>query len=100
MKSLREMQEQLNKQLEEMRKQQGGQPSKEGQTGKKQGQTGSQSEQFARMAARQEAIRRMTQDHLSKLQKEGRQAEAANLQRMMKEMEQTEKELVNLDGLG
>ena len=95
MKSLREMQEQLNKQLEEMRKQQGGQPSKQGQTGKKQGQTGSQSEQFARMAARQEAIRRMTQEHLSKLQKEGRQAEAANLQRMMKEMEQTEKELVN-----
>ena len=94
MKSLREMQEQLNKQLEEMRKQQGGQQSKEGQ-GKKQGQTGSQSEQFARMAARQEAIRRMTQEHLSKLQKEGRQAEAGNLQRMMKEMEQTEKELVN-----
>ena len=89
------MQEQLNKQLEEMRKQQGGQPSKQGQTGKKQGQTGKQSEQFARMAARQEAIRRMMQDKLSQLQKEGRQAEAGNVQRMMKEMEQTEKELVN-----
>ncbi len=95
MKSLREMQEQLNKQLEEMRKQQGGQPSKEGQTGKKQGKNGNQSEQFARMAARQEAIRRMMEDKLSQLQKEGRQAEAANLQRTMKEMEQTEKDLVN-----
>ena len=95
MKSLREMQEQLNKQLEEMRKQQGGQPSKQGQTGKKQGKNGNQSEQFARMAARQEAIRRMMQDKLSQLQKEGRQAEAGNVQRMMKEMEQTEKELVN-----
>ena len=95
MKSLREMQDQLNKQLEEMRKQQGGQPSKEGQTGKKQGKNGNQSEQFARMAARQEAIRRMMEDKLSQLQKEGRQAEAANLQRTMKEMEQTEKDLVN-----
>ena len=95
MKSLREMQEELNRQLEEMRKQQGSQQSKEGQAGKKQGANGKQSEQFARMAARQEAIRRMMQDKLSQLQKEGRQAEAGNVQRMMKEMEQTEKELVN-----
>ncbi len=93
-KSLREMQEQLNKQLEEMRKQQGGSPQPSA-NGKKPGQQGSQSEQFARMAARQEAIRRMTQEKISQLQKEGRSNEAANLQRAMKAMEETEKELVN-----
>ena len=97
MKSLRQMQEELNKQLEEMRKQQQQGGDKEGgQSGKKQG-AGSQSEQFARMAARQEAIRRMTQEYLSKMQKEGghNSGEMGNLQRMMREMEQTEKELVN-----
>lgn len=95
MKSLREMQEQLNKQLEEMRKQQGGQKDKNGQ-GKKPGQNGKQqSEQFARAAARQEAIRRMTQEHLSKMQKQGDPTEVGNLQRAMRQMEQTEKELVN-----
>ena len=97
MKSLRQMQEELNKQLEEMRKQQQQGGDKDGgQSGKKQG-AGSQSEQFARMAARQEAIRRMTQEYLSKMQKEGghNSGEMGNLQRMMREMEQTEKELVN-----
>ena len=101
MKSLRQMQEELNRQLEEMRKQQQQSGNKEGgkegqKPGQKQG-SGSQSEQFARMAARQEAIRRMTQDYLSKIKKEGNanQGEMGNLQRMIKEMEQTEKELVN-----
>ncbi len=91
MKSLREMQQELNRQLEEMRKQQeGNSPQKNGS------QSGSQSEQFARMAARQEAIRRMTQEYLSKMQKEGTDnGNLGNLQRMMREMEQTEKELVN-----
>lgn len=95
MKSLRDMQEQLNKQLEEMRKQQGGQQDKGGQ-GKKPGQNGKQqSEQFARAAARQEAIRRMTQEHLSKMQKQADPAEIGNMQRAIRQMEQTEKELVN-----
>lgn len=98
MKSLRQMQEELNRQLEEMRKQQQqqGGDKEGGQSGKKQG-TGSQSEQFARMAARQEAIRRMTQEYLSKMQKEGglSNGEMGNLTRMMREMEKTEKELVN-----
>ena len=88
MKSLREMQEQLNKQLEEMRKQQGGQQDQNGQ-GKKPGQNGKQqSEQFARAAARQEAIRRMMQEHLSKTQKQGDPTEVGNLQRAMRQMEE------------
>ncbi|MBO4281627.1 MAG: hypothetical protein J5873_00330 [Bacteroidales bacterium] len=93
MKSLREMQEQLNKQLEEMRKQQNGVQTSP--SGSKAGKQGSQSEQFARMAAQQEAIRRMTQEKISQLQKEGRTGEASNLQRALKSMEETEKDLVN-----
>jgi len=90
MKSLREMQENLNRQLEELRNQmqnQGNQ-NKEGKEGQ------NMSEQFARMAAQQEAIRRMMQDYLSEIKKEGKGYDG-QLDRLMKEMEKTERELVN-----
>jgi hypothetical protein len=88
-KSMRQMQEQLNKQLEEARK-------KMEQGDKKENKPGGQSmsEQFASMAAQQEAIRKMMQEYQSELKKEGK-GYGGDIDKMLKEMEQTEKELVN-----
>lgn len=92
-KSMREMQEKLNQQLEELRNQMQNQGNKPGdKNAGKQGQ--SISEQLARMAAQQEAIRRMMQEYQSELKKEGKGYDG-QLDRLMKEMEQTERELVN-----
>ncbi|MDR1181138.1 MAG: hypothetical protein LBL13_04085 [Bacteroidales bacterium] len=93
-KSMRQMQEQLNKQLEEARKKME-QGEKEGGN-KKENKPGGQSmsEQLARMAAQQEAIRKMMQEHQSELKKEGK-GYGGELDRLLKEMEQTEKDLVN-----
>ena len=93
MKSMREMQEKLNQQLEELRNQMQNQGNKPGdKNAGKQGQ--SISEQLARMAAQQEVIRRMMQEYQSELKKEGKGYDG-QLDRLMKEMEQTERELVN-----
>ena len=93
-KSMRQMQEQLNKQLEEARKKME-QGDKEGgdKKGNKEGGQ-SMSEQFARMAAAQEAIRKMMQEYQSELKKEGK-GYGGEIDKMLKEMEQTEKDLVN-----
>jgi hypothetical protein len=93
-KSMRQMQEQLNKQLEEARKkmekgEKDGGDKKENKPG---GQ--SMSEQFARMAAQQEAIRKMMQEYQSEMKKEGK-GYGGELDRLLKEMEETEKDLVN-----
>ncbi len=95
MKSMREMQEKLNQQLEDLRKQMQNQGQKPGE-GQKNQQPGGQtmSEQFARMAAQQEAIRRMMQTYQSDLKKEGKGYDG-QLDQLLKQMEQTEKELVN-----
>lgn len=86
-KSLKEMQQQLNTQLEQMQK---GQMNKgqEGQSGKM-----SMSEQFARMAAEQAAIRSKLQKYMEQLKEQGMQA--GGLSEAMQEMEKTEEELVN-----
>jgi hypothetical protein len=91
---MRQMQEQLNKQLEEARKKME-QGEKEGgeKTGNKPGQQ-SMSEQFARMAAQQEAIRKMMQEHQSELKKEGK-GYGGEIDKMLKDMEEIEKDLVN-----
>ena len=97
MKSMREMQEKYNKQLEEMRKQleQGKKEGGEKPDNKPGGQQpSSMSEQFARMAAQQEAIRKMMQEHQAELKKEGKGMDG-QIEKMLKEMEQTEKDLVN-----
>ncbi|MBX3162850.1 MAG: hypothetical protein KF900_00055 [Bacteroidetes bacterium] len=103
--SMRKMQEQLNKQLQELKnalekgQKEGGQKpgdkQGQGQQGKN-GKTGSSmlpgsSEQFAKMAAQQEALRRQMQEMMSKLKNQGKNAggDLANL------MEQTERDLVN-----
>ena len=100
--NLRKMQEQLNKQLQELKeslekgKKPGDKPGKEGENGKGQngksglGMPGS-SEQFAKMAAQQEAIRRQIESLMGKLKNKGKNPGGD----MAQLMEQTEKELVN-----
>ncbi len=103
--NLKKMQEQLNKQLEQLKKEleQGQKPGeKPGQKpGQQSGVGGNQgpkgfnfpgsSEQFAKMAAQQEAIRRQIQQLMDKLKNKGSNpgGDIADM------MEQTEKELVN-----
>jgi len=91
-KSARELQQQLNRQMEAMQRsmQQGNKP--EGQVPVP-GQQ-SMSEQFARMAAQQEAIRKMMQDHNDYLKGEYGSGDKA-IEQLLEEMKKTEKELVN-----
>lgn len=90
-KSARELQQQLNRQMEALKK-----SMQEG--GKQQGQQSSgqptMSEQFARMAAQQEAIRRMLQEYQNELKAQNGVGNKT-LDQLMQEMERTERELVN-----
>lgn len=115
MQSMKQMQQQLNKQLEELKKQleqqgknPGGQkpgnkpgekPGGQGGMGQQgqgnglipgQGQT--MSEQLAKMAAQQEALRRQMQEMLDKIKKDGGQNPGGNITDLM---EQTERDIVN-----
>ena len=95
-KSMREMQQELNKQMEALKKQlekQGNKPDGRHKIG--QGQ--SISEEFAKMAAQQEMIRRMMQQYGQEL-KEGNAGNsklAKEIDNLMRQMEQTEADLVN-----
>lgn len=86
MKSMRGLQEQLNQQLQQLRD--GKKPGKQG----KQGQ--SMSEQLARMAAQQAAIRRKMEQFREQLKEEGRLSDG-NVSKMINDMEKTEKDIVN-----
>ncbi len=88
MKSMRQMQEQMNKQLQQM-KEGMEKPGKQGSAGQKQ-----MSEKFARMAAQQEALRKQMQEFGQEMQKEGSGMEKS-IKEMMQQMEQTETDLVN-----
>lgn len=88
MKSLRQLQEQLNKQLENARE---GMP-KPGQK-PQQGQ-GQMSEQLARMAAQQEMLRKQLQKLGEEMQKDGSGVDKA-IKEMLEKMNQTETDLVN-----
>ena len=92
MQSMRKMQEQLNKQMQEMQKK-----MKEGQgkPGQSQKSSNGMSEQFSRMAAEQEALRRKVQEYQEQLKKQGLNGEAKQLNKITEEMEKTETELVN-----
>jgi hypothetical protein len=83
--TMSEMQKQLNKQMQQM---------KDGQ--KQQGPKGqkSQSEEFARMAAQQEALRRQMHQYLEQLKSMGETGDAG-LNKLMEDMEKTELDLVN-----
>ncbi|MHC1777404.1 MAG: DUF4175 family protein [Lentimicrobium sp.] len=89
MKSMRQMQEKLNKQMEAIKK---GMKEGKGEKGKT-GQ-GSMSEQLARMAAEQSALRNQLQEYRDQLQKEG-SLNQKGLNKMIEEMDKTETELVN-----
>lgn len=95
-KSLKQMQDELNKQMESLKKQLDKEGKKPGER-KKLGEKGGTSEQFAKMAAQQEMIRRMMQEY----GQEFKQSDASNgklareIDEMMRQMEQTETDLVN-----
>ena len=88
--SARELQQQLNRQMEAMKKSME-QQAKQGQTGKPQQ---SMSEQFAKMAAQQEAIRKMLQDYQSELKQQNGVGDKS-LDKIIEDMQKTEKDLVN-----
>jgi len=93
-KSARELQQQLNRQMEALKRsmEQGNKP--EGQVPQPgQGQQG-MSEQFARMAAQQEAIRKMMQDYNDELKGQDGVGNKS-IEQLIEEMQKTEKELVN-----
>ena len=83
------MQEQLNKNMENARQQ----LQQQGQQ-KQTGNRGQMSEQFAKMARQQQLIRQALQDINRELNKDG-QGSLGNLDKISKEMEQTETDLVN-----
>lgn len=89
-KSARELQQQLNRQMEALKRSME-QGKKEGQQGKN-GQ--SMSEQFAKMAAQQEAIRKMMQEYEDALKSQNGVGDKS-VEQMIRDMEKTEKELVN-----
>ena len=88
MKSMKQMQQQLNKQLQGLRD--GKKPGKK--PGQGQGQQ--MSEQLARSAAQQAAIRRQMESFRDQLKEEGR-GNNGEVAKMLEDMEKTEKEIVN-----
>lgn len=94
-KSMKQMQEELNKQMEALKKQLDKQGNKPGRA--KIGDKGSTSEEFARMAAQQEQIRRMMQQYGQEIKNEtgGNSKLAKEINELIRQMEQTETDLVN-----
>jgi len=90
MKTMKQIQQKLNEQMEAMKKSM--QEGKKGEQGKS-GQS-SMSEQLARMAAEQEALRRQLQQYREELLKDGI-LDDKGMNKMIKDMEQTESDLVN-----
>jgi hypothetical protein len=95
-KSMRQMQQELNRQMEALKKQLDKQGQKQG--GRHQlGQGQQMSEELARMAAQQEMIRRMMQEYGQEMKSAsgGDPKLAREIDQMMRQMEQTETDLVN-----
>jgi len=97
MKSIKQMQQALNKKMKEMQKKMKEGQKKGQKKGKgKQGKGGEKmSEEMARAAAEQEMIRRKLQEYQNGLKKDGKGKRASNLNKTIKDMEQNETELVN-----
>jgi hypothetical protein len=91
-KSMRQLQEQLNKQIEQLRGQQQEGKDKQGKKGL--GES-SMSEQLARTAAQQEYIRNEMRKLAEQLDKEGQFGAGKELKRIAEDMEKTETDLVN-----
>lgn len=92
MKSMRGMQEQLNKQMEGLKKEMESMKSGQQKPGSS-GQNG-MSEKLAKLAAQQEAIRNEMRKYADQLNEEGIK-DAGSMSDMMKKMEETQKDLVN-----
>jgi len=94
-KSIREMQQKLSEQMEKIRqglqeeKNKTGQKTQKGEQGKN-----SMSEEIARLAAEQEAIRDELQRYEQSLKEQG-DMDQGGLQNAIKEMEQNERDLIN-----
>lgn len=92
-KNMRELQEALNKEMEKLKKDLESQ--KKGQSGKpKIGENAQMNEELARMAAQQEMIRKMMQQYSDELKQSGGQS-TGELDNLMRQMEQTETDIVN-----
>ena len=92
-KSMKELQDALNKQMEAMKKQLDKQGKQDGRG--KIGQGSKMSEEFARMAAQQEQIRRMMQKYGEELKQGSGGKLGKEVDNLLRQMEQTETELVN-----
>lgn len=90
MSQLNKMQQQLNQNMQKMRDQM----QQQGKSGQGQQGQGNQSEQFAKMAREQQMIRQSLQQISQEQNKDGRK-QLGDLDNISKEMEQTEKDLVN-----
>ncbi len=88
--SARELQQQLNRQMQALKKSM----EQQGKQGQSQTNQQSMSEQFAKMAAQQEAIRKMLEDYENALKSENGVGDKS-IEQLINEMKQTEKELVN-----
>ena len=98
-KSMKELQQELNRQMEALKKQLDKQGKDKSGGRKKIGDKGNRqmSEEFAKMAAQQEMIRRMMQEYGQEL-KQGNAGDAKlmrEIDKLTKQMEQTETDLVN-----
>lgn len=94
--SLNQMQEQLGKMLQQMQQQQGNKPGQQGQQQQQQqGKQASQSEQFARMAAQQEALRREVEKMRRELEEQGAGDAAREIRQTEELMKEQEKKLLN-----
>ena len=87
--SARELQQQLNRQMQALQKSMQ-QQGKQGTSSQQQ----QMSEQFAKMAAQQEAIRKMLEDYENALKSENGVGDKS-LEELINDMKKTEKELVN-----
>ena len=96
-KSMKQMQQELNKQMEALKKQLDKEGKEKANQRTKAGQKGSMSEEFARQAAQQEMIRRMMQEYGQELknQNPGNSKLAREIDNLLRQMEQTETDLVN-----
>jgi hypothetical protein len=92
MSKLTQLQKQLNQQMQQMKDGMSGKDGK--QKGGKDGKSREMSQGFGEMVAKQEAIRRELQKLSQEMNKDG-QGSMGDLDKLAKEMEKTEKELVN-----
>ncbi|WP_036692551.1 DUF4175 family protein [Pedobacter glucosidilyticus] len=89
MSQLSKMQQELNKNMQKAKEQMQQQGIPQGQKGNKQ-----MSQQFSEMAQQQQMIRQALQELNQQLNKDGK-GKLGNLEKIMKDMEQTETDLVN-----